>query len=109
VVQALVVNAVEASPEGGTVRVAVEAKDGGCVLHVDDEGPGLAPDVRAHLFHPHVTTKANGSGMGLFLAQRIASTRYGGSVVLSDLAPRGTRAVLTLHDREAGESGDEHG
>jgi signal transduction histidine kinase len=100
VVQALVDNAAEASPDGGLVRVRVLRRDAGCAVMVEDEGPGLAPDVRAHLFEPHVTTKANGSGMGLFLAQRIASTRYGGSVRLEPLEPHGTRATLTLAGRE---------
>ena len=101
VVQALVVNAVEASPDGATVRVRVApGAERGCAVTVEDDGPGFASEVRARLFQPHVTTKATGSGMGLFLAQRIASTRYAGSVALEDRAPRGTRAVLTLGDRE---------
>ncbi|HKC25426.1 MAG TPA: HAMP domain-containing sensor histidine kinase, partial [Thermoanaerobaculia bacterium] len=100
VVQALVDNAAEASPDGGLVRVRVASRDSGCAVVVEDQGPGLSPDVRAHLFEPHVTTKANGSGMGLFLAQRIASTRYGGSVMLEPLEPHGTRATLTLAGRE---------
>src|SRR5262249_6866739 len=100
VVQALVVNAVEASPDGARVRVTTAREDGACVVSVEDEGPGLAPEVRSRLFTPHVTTKPNGSGMGLFLAQRIASTRYGGSVSLDGRAQGGTRAVLKMRDRE---------
>jgi signal transduction histidine kinase len=100
VVQALVVNAVEASPDGGRVRVTTAREDGACIVAVEDEGAGLAAEVRERLFTPHVTTKPNGSGMGLFLAQRIASTRYAGSVSLEPRAEGGTRAVLTLRDRE---------
>lgn len=99
-IHALVVNAVEASPEGGQVDVRVEPLPGGSVrVTVEDEGPGLPAEVRARLFTPHVTTKPSGSGMGLFLAHRIATTRYGGSLVLEERAPRGTRAVLTLGPR----------
>jgi nitrogen fixation/metabolism regulation signal transduction histidine kinase len=105
VVQALVVNAVEASPDGALVKVRVApSAPGRCTVTVEDEGAGLPQDVRTRLFQPHVTTKATGSGMGLFLAQRIASTRYAGSVNLEDLEPRGTRAVLMLADREASEA-----
>lgn len=100
--QALVVNAVEASPEGGAVRVAVVAREGGAEVFVEDEGEGIPDEVRGRLFEPHVTTKPNGSGMGLFLARRLATGRYGGDVAVARREPRGTRAVLTLRDREAG-------
>lgn len=103
VLQALVVNAIEASPDGEavTVRVAPDGGDGGdgVRVDVDDAGPGLPPEVRERLFTPHVTTKPSGSGMGLFLAHRIATTRYGGSLELTSLEPRGTRAELRLGGR----------
>jgi signal transduction histidine kinase len=100
---ALVVNAVEASPEGAQVAVRVESRDGGAArVSVDDEGPGLPEEVRARLFTPHVTTKPSGSGMGLFLAHRIATTRYGGGLALEQRLPRGTRAVLDLGPRTGG-------
>jgi signal transduction histidine kinase len=110
VVHALVVNAAEAAP-GEPVVVRVEKTqdplaqpltgqrgEGGdrARLEVLDRGPGLAPDVRARLFTPHVTTKAHGTGMGLYLAERIARTRYGGSLELHDRPGGGVRAVLEL-------------
>jgi signal transduction histidine kinase len=105
VVQALLVNACEASPEGGrvVVRVARDA-EGGAQVEIDDEGPGVAPEVAGRLFAPHVTTKPHGSGMGLYLAQRLATHRYGGGVTLEPVpAPgtRGTRATLRLADRKS--------
>ncbi len=107
VLQALVVNAIEASPAGGrvTVRGSSPAADR-WRLEIDDEGPGLPPEVRARLFTPHLSTKANGSGMGLFLAHRIATSRYRGSLELVDLkdsggAVRGTRAILEIGSRQA--------
>jgi signal transduction histidine kinase len=100
VVQALVVNAVEASADGARVGVSVSPREGGVRVAVEDQGPGLPAEVRERLFLPHVTTKANGSGMGLFLAQRIASTRYAGRVALEDRTGGGTRALLELGDRE---------
>jgi signal transduction histidine kinase len=107
VLQALVVNAVEASPPGGQVAIRVEPAANGAVrLTVDDEGSGLPERIRARLFEPHVTTKPHGSGMGLFLAHRLVSGRYAGEL---RLAPRaapaaGTRATLELGDR-VGERG----
>jgi signal transduction histidine kinase len=101
IVQALVVNACEASPEGGrvVVRVTRDAATGGAKVEIDDEGAGVAPAVAERLFAPHVTTKPNGSGMGLYLAQRLATHRYGGGVTLAPRPSHGTRATLTLGDR----------
>lgn len=100
---ALVVNAVEASPDGARVSVRVEAREGGGArVTVEDEGPGLPDEVRARLFTPHVTTKPSGSGMGLFLAHRIATTRHAGGLALEKRPTRGTRAVLDLGPRAGG-------
>jgi signal transduction histidine kinase len=99
-IQALVVNACEASPAGARVVVRVaEAGGGGARVEVEDEGPGVAPEVLARLGSPHLTTKAHGSGMGLFLAQRLASGRYGGAVELARREGAGTRATVLLGAR----------
>jgi len=111
VLQALVVNAAEASPDGAEVRISVdeipggEGRERGVRIAVDDRGPGLAPEVRSALFTPHVSTKADGSGMGLFLAHRIATARYGGELHLDDRPGGGTRARLELGPRRD-EAGD---
>ena len=105
VLQALVVNAVEASPAGGQVVVRLVRGDtgesDGVRVEIDDEGTGLPEPVRARLFEPHVTTKPHGSGMGLFLAHRLASGRYGGALRLEPRAEAigGTRVTLEIGDR----------
>ena len=104
ILQALVVNAVEASPDGATVAVRVVPAGAGRVgVEIVDRGGGLAPEIRERLFTPHLTTKANGSGMGLYLAHRLATGRYAGSLELTDGAGGGTIARLQLGNRE-GES-----
>ncbi|MDA1265327.1 MAG: HAMP domain-containing sensor histidine kinase [Planctomycetota bacterium] len=100
VLHVLVVNAVEASHGGETVHVVIACRDRGVSLEVLDRGPGLADEVRDKLFTPHLTTKEQGAGMGLFLAHRIATSRYAGTLDLFDREGGGTRAVLTVHDRE---------
>ncbi len=102
VLHVLVVNAVEASPDGERVEVRVACDAAGVTMEVLDRGDGLAQEVRGMLFTPHLTTKVQGAGMGLFLAQRIAASRYGGSLALEDRARGGTRAVLALTDRRDG-------
>jgi signal transduction histidine kinase len=99
VVHVLVVNAVEASPAGAQVLVRVTPVAGGARVDVLDRGPGLALEVRERLFTPHTTTKEQGAGMGLYLAERIARTRYGGSLTLDARPDGGTRAVLVVASR----------
>ena len=100
-VQTLVVNAVEASPPDGKVELRAGRDGERCWVEVADRGPGLAPEVRERLFTPHLTTKASGSGMGLFLAQRLAAGRYGGRLELHPRAGGGTLARLELGSRKA--------
>lgn len=97
----LVLNAVEASSPGGTVSVRITATGDAVCVSVEDDGPGLPASVRARLFQPHVTTKAQGAGLGLFLAERIARRRYGGKLELADRGDHGLCAVMTLRDAAA--------
>lgn len=64
----LTVNARDAMPGGGTVRIATGCSDDQVVLEVIDEGIGIAEDVIPHLFEPFYTTKPAGKGTGLGLA-----------------------------------------
>jgi signal transduction histidine kinase len=97
--QALVVNALEASPDGGVVVVRLDARDDAVSIEVRDQGPGIPESIRARLFQPHVSGKPHGAGMGLYLAQRLARLRYGGGIEFAPLAPRGTGARLTPRAR----------
>jgi signal transduction histidine kinase len=76
----LVQNAVEAVKEkpSGRVVVRVEAGRQGLVdITVQDNGPGVAPEIAGRLFEPYATTKAAGTGLGLAIAQRIAMEHDG--------------------------------
>ncbi|MFZ5443484.1 MAG: ATP-binding protein [Myxococcota bacterium] len=73
----LVKNAEEAMA-GRTGAIHVRVKNGPEVsLEVEDEGPGIPPELRARLFEPYVTTKAHGTGLGLPIAQRIVHEHGG--------------------------------
>ncbi|MEM9556975.1 MAG: HAMP domain-containing sensor histidine kinase [Acidobacteriota bacterium] len=98
-VQALITNAVEASPAGATVRLYLRRTGERVRLTIEDEGAGVPASVRARLFTPHTTDKAHGAGMGLFLAHRLAVHRYSGSLRLDDRPEGGTAAHLELGDR----------
>ncbi|MGH7730943.1 MAG: sensor histidine kinase, partial [Candidatus Eiseniibacteriota bacterium] len=91
----LLLNASEASPDGGTVDVRSGRDGDDAVVEVLDRGPGLAPDVRTRLFEPYVSTKARGSGLGLSLVRDIA-VQHGGTITLDDREGGGARACLRL-------------
>jgi two-component system sensor histidine kinase PilS (NtrC family) len=69
----LLTNAVRyASGGAGSIRMyAVTDASGRMELHVQDDGPGITPDVRAHLFEPFYTTSHKGTGLGLYLAREL--------------------------------------
>jgi signal transduction histidine kinase len=83
----LVRNAVQASPQGGRVRVTVAAHG----IEVRDEGEGIPSQVRARLYTPFVTGRPDGTGLGLAVARRIV-TALGGDLSHEDVTPRGTLA-----------------
>lgn len=64
-------DAVEANGRPGHIRLVAALAGGGCELSVEDDGPGLSPEVLARLFEPFHTTKgpARGTGLGLALAR----------------------------------------
>jgi len=104
----LLLNAAEASPDGGTVDVRSGREGDDAVVEVLDRGPGLAPEVRARLFEPYVSTKARGSGLGLSLVRDIA-IQHGGVVTLDDREGGGARACLRLPVLAAPDPGERNG
>lgn len=97
VVLNLVLNAADACGAGGRVTLRASAHGRGVVLEVEDNGPGVAPEVRAELFEPFVTTKEVGKGTGLGLAVcRGLVESVGGSLVLDTEFARGARFVVEL-------------
>jgi signal transduction histidine kinase len=90
----VLLNAVEASPPEGTIRVSVSPTERGVAIDVRDEGPGVPESIRARLFQPFVTTKEGGTGLGLALA-RLVAREHGGDLALVPGGP-GTRFRLEL-------------
>jgi two-component system, NtrC family, sensor kinase len=66
-----VLNAVDATDDQGRIHVSVREDDGFLVLSVDDDGRGISIADRCRLFQPYFTTKAHGTGLGLFVSRQI--------------------------------------
>ncbi|MEO7505484.1 MAG: ATP-binding protein [Sphingomicrobium sp.] len=97
----LTLNARDASPPGGLIRIEVSADGdpGAGTIHiaVRDEGSGMDEDTRRRAFEPFFTTKPQGSGTGLGLAQVFGMAAQSGGKVSIDSAPgRGTTVALSL-------------
>ncbi len=91
----LVVNALEAMKDGGTLSVAV-ARDGDVVaLQVSDTGPGMDAQLLARVFEPFFTTKEAGTGLGLSIVRKIVD-QHAGEVRIETERGAGTRVRVTL-------------
>ncbi|NLF40036.1 hypothetical protein GX586_11360 [bacterium] len=102
----VVLNALDAMPDGGTLVISTRARRAAVEITVADTGAGISPENRERVFDLYYTTKQKGVGLGLAFVHRIVSL-HGGSVHIADNRPRGTRVViaLPLRPREA-EGGD---
>jgi len=90
----LVINAVDAMPEGGQLRVFLERghaekADDKLILEVSDTGPGIPPELRDKVFQLYFTTKLGGSGIGLAMTYR-AVQLHNGTISFKSEADRGT-------------------
>jgi nitrogen fixation/metabolism regulation signal transduction histidine kinase len=91
----LVQNAFEAQGSAGAVTLAARQVGDSIEIAVADEGPGLSAEQRAQLFVPGFTTKTQGSGLGLTIAQRIVHD-HGGTIAADSAAGRGTTIRVRL-------------
>jgi PAS domain S-box-containing protein len=91
----LLLNAAQATGGGGRVSVSITADDLAATVAVADNGPGIAPDVRARIFEPFFTTKHRGTGLGLPTARRVVD-RHHGTVEVDCPAEGGTVVTVTL-------------
>ena len=93
----LVVNAIEAQPEGGRVRVSLTKKGERVEICVEDCGPGISAELRSKIFQPFFTTKATGTGLGLSIVARRVDEMGGTIACESPLKDgRGSRFRVTL-------------
>ena len=93
----LLINAQQATPSGGTVRVITERADEpkGVWVHVEDTGEGIPPEALEKIFEPFYTRKEQGTGLGLSIAKQIIE-EHGGEIRVASELGKGARFSVFL-------------
>ncbi|RMF79176.1 MAG: HAMP domain-containing protein [Nitrospirae bacterium] len=94
----VVTNAVQVSERGASVRLSAAPHPEGVRIEVADQGPGMGPEVQAHLFEPFYTTRHGGTGLGLAIAQQVV-TDHGGRIEVESAPGAGTVVAIVLPRR----------
>lgn len=95
VVLNLVVNAVDAMPDGGELRANVSRQGPDVVLALTDTGKGIDAKNLAEVFDPFFTTKPAGTGLGLAIVRKIVE-QHGGKIALASKVGEGTTVTITI-------------
>lgn len=91
----LILNAIDAMPNGGTLVLRSSTRAEWARIEVSDTGKGLTPQECANLFTPYYTTKSQGTGLGLAIVQSVISD-HGGRISVSSEGGRGTTFIIDL-------------
>jgi two-component system sensor histidine kinase HydH len=92
----VLLNGIEAMPDGGLLKVRTYTDSGQAVISIEDTGPGVEPKDRSRLFDPFYSTKKSGTGLGLALVARIMEAHHG-RVVVGGQAGQGSVFTLYFH------------
>ena len=88
-------NAAEAMGGRGTIDVGVAGEGRGMVVTVADHGPGIQPELRARVFEPYMTTKSDGTGLGLALVRQTVEA-HRGTIAVSETPGGGATFTLVF-------------
>jgi two-component system, NtrC family, nitrogen regulation sensor histidine kinase NtrY len=91
----LVLNAMDAMPQGGTLWLRTRSEGGNVVIEVADTGTGLTREECEQIFTPYYTSKQHGTGLGLAIVQSVVSD-HGGRIRVQSEPGRGTTFVIEL-------------
>jgi two-component system NtrC family sensor kinase len=93
----VLLNARDAMPDGGELKVATSADESYVRISIDDTGSGITPDDLKHVFDPFFTTKPSGRGTGLGLAVCYGIiTAHGGKMEITNLDNTGTQVHIAV-------------
>ena len=92
----LLVNALEAMPEGGQIVFTIYDSSGGIGVDICDSGPGIQENMEGNLFKPFFTTKNAGTGLGLWTTKRIIEVNHGGRLTIESRHGKGATAKVWI-------------
>jgi len=95
----LVLNAMDAIQDGGTLRLTAQSRNGSIELRVADTGKGLTPEECERLFTPYYTTKQYGTGLGLAIVQSVVAD-HAGTIAVECPTEGGAAFTITLPKAE---------
>lgn len=94
----LILNAMDAVPEGGTIEIITSLKSGWIRIAIRDTGHGIREENKAGLFEPYFTTKSTGTGLGLFVCRQILERNSNGAIELTETNAGGTTFSVLVRD-----------
>ncbi len=94
----LLINALEAMPEGGRIEIEMEAGENEVRIDIRDSGPGILPRLKDRMFRLYTTSKAEGSGIGLYVTKSIIES-HGGKIQLKSEPGQGACFSVSLPRR----------
>lgn len=91
----VLINALEACPPQGRVRLFSRVVDETCEVEIRDDGPGMSKEVLERAFDPYFTTKTTGTGLGLSITKGIVE-EHGGTIALSSAQGEGCQVLIAM-------------
>ena len=91
----VLINAMDATPRDGRVRLFSRVTDTACEIEIRDEGRGIPKDIVERVFEPYYTTKPTGTGLGLSITRGIVE-EHGGTIALSSTEGHGCQVLISL-------------
>lgn len=94
----ILINAMEASDETGTIDVSMAESDGQVKISISDQGKGIPPDLLDRVFDPYFSTKSSGTGLGLSLTKTIIE-KHDGEIKIESQQGQGTTVTVTIPEK----------
>jgi len=95
----LILNSIQAMPEGGTLTVKAKSKEDAIEFTVQDTGIGMTEEVKRNLFKPFHTTKSKGMGLGLTIVKHIVNL-HNGTVEVESEPNKGTKTTIRIPQKK---------